>query len=69
LKDALYATADHRKTTDQIADLDKILNAISERQELQGMWQKYQRQFEYAANITWDQVMGHLADLCAEVRA
>lgn len=56
-EDALKATANHRGTTDQIADVPSILHNIEESPELKTMWDKYRKQFSYARNITYEQIM------------
>ena len=61
--DALSATATHRGTTEQIADIPGILHNIEESPELRSMWEKYRKQFAYAADIEYDQIMGVLKTL------
>ncbi|HEX2926089.1 MAG TPA: nucleotidyl transferase AbiEii/AbiGii toxin family protein [Ruminiclostridium sp.] len=63
LKEAIAATAEHRGTTEQIADKSDIIRLISTNSDLLVMWQKYQRQFLYAADITYEQVVGALEKL------
>ena len=46
--DALKATANHRGTAQQIADVPGILHNIEESPELKTMWDKYSKQFSYA---------------------
>ena len=58
--DALKATADHRGTTQQIADVPAILLNIEESPELKTMWEKYRKQFAYAADIESGQIMAVL---------
>ena len=48
--DALYATAEHRGTTQQIADVPTILQNVEESAALQLMWDKYRKQFAYASS-------------------
>ena len=55
--DALSATAKHRGTTEQIADVPSILYNIEESPELKTMWDKYRKQFSYAKDITYEQIM------------
>ena len=55
-EDALKATANHRGTTNQIADVPSILHNIEESPELKTMWDKYRKQFSYAKNITYDSI-------------
>lgn len=62
-EDALKATANHRGTTDQIADVPSILHNIEESPELKTMWDKYRKQFFYAKNITYEQIMDSIKAL------
>jgi hypothetical protein len=60
---ALSATANHRGTADQIADVPSILRNIEESPELRAMWDKYRKQFAYAQNIAYEQIMAVLKTL------
>lgn len=62
-EDALKATANHRGTTNQIADVPSILHNIEESPELKTMWNKYRKQFSYAKNITYEQIMDSIKAL------
>lgn len=62
-KEALKATAEHRGTTKQIADVEGILQNISESQELQAMWEKYQGQFGYAKGIPYEKIVSSITDI------
>ncbi len=55
--DALKATAAHRGTTTQIADIDEILKNIAESSELRTMWAKYAKQFAYANDIQYSAII------------
>ena len=55
--EALSATANHRGTTEQIADVSGIIQNIGESPELQVMWDKYRKQFAYAKDIEFEQVL------------
>ena len=61
--DALNATAAHRGTTQQIEDVPAILRNIEESPELKSMWDKYRKQFAYASDIEYDQIMTALKTL------
>ena len=61
--DALQATAAHRGTAQQIADVPAILQNIEESLKLKTMWDKYRKQFAYAADIEYDQIMTVLKTL------
>lgn len=60
---ALNATANHRGTTQRIADVPRILQNIEESPELRTMWDKYRKQFAYAADIKYEQIMTVLKTL------
>lgn len=59
----LKATANHRRTTQQIADVPAILRNIEESPELKAIWEKYRKQFAYAAGIEYSQIMAVLRAL------
>lgn len=61
--EALRATARHRGTTEQITDVPGILHSIRQSPELRAMWNKYQKQFGYAQNITYEQILDVVQDL------
>lgn len=61
--EALRATARHRGTTEQITDVPGILCSIRQSPELRAMWDKYQKQFGYAQNITYEQILDVVQDL------
>lgn len=55
--EALQATANHRGTTQQITDISSILHNIEESPELRTMWNKYRKQFAYASDIEYEQII------------
>ena len=55
--EALKATAAHRGTTEQIADIPTIMKNIEESPDLRTMWDKYRKQFAYAEGIMYEQIM------------
>lgn len=62
-EEAMQATAKHRGTADQIKDRIGILQNIEESTDLQKMWEKYRKQFAYAKEISYEQIMVVLKDL------
>lgn len=62
-RDALKATATHRGTKQQIADAVSIIHSIENSPELKTIWDKYRRQFAYAADIEYDQILSALKAL------
>lgn len=67
LKEAVSATAAHRGTVEQIADIPALLKMISDSIELRRMWDKYCREFDYAGDITYEQVLQALNDVCMKI--
>ena len=61
--EALNATAVHRGTTEQIADITGIRHNIETSTELRMMWDKYRKQFAYAEKIEYEQSMAVLKTL------
>ena len=60
LLSALSATAEHRGTSDQIKETDMILSDLEESRELQTMWDKYRKQFAYAKEIGYADIIKEL---------
>ena len=56
-KKALSATAVHRGTSEQISDVGAIILNLSESKELKDMWEKYRKQFVYAVEISYEDVL------------
>ena len=61
--EALKATAKHRGTTNQIADILGILKNLEESSELKLRWDKYRNQFTYASDISYEQILEVLSKL------
>ena len=62
-ENALQATANHRDTARQIEGVPGILRNIEESPELKTMWERYRKQFAYAADIEYEQIMNVLKTL------
>lgn len=65
--DALAATASHRGTESQIADIETIIDNLIRSTDLRQMWEKYRNQFAYASDIEYDAVIEVLKNLLAKV--
>lgn len=62
-REALSATALHRGTSEQIKDTDGIIKNISKSKELRDMWDKYRKQFAYATDIKFDDIISEISKL------
>lgn len=61
---AMQATAAHRGTAEQIADVVGIIQDISESAALRVMWDKYRKQFGYAKDISFELILEVLHNIC-----
>lgn len=64
---ALVATASYRGTSKQISDIRGILQTIEESSALRSMWDKYSKQFAYAQNISYEQIVNTLKHLTSHL--
>ena len=62
-EEALSATSKHRGSVESIADRARIIERISESNDLQNMWKKYQQRFTYADGIEYADIMKALREL------
>ncbi|GHT95904.1 abortive infection protein [Spirochaetia bacterium] len=62
-KAAFEATQKHRNTTEQIKDIPSILNTIENSEELRGYWKKYQREYPYAGEVSYEEIIKVLRNL------
>ena len=62
-EEALAATAQHRGSTESIADRSGIIAVLSSSDALRAMWEKYRQRFAYAKEITYDAVIDMLKEL------
>ena len=64
LKQAVSATAEHRGTTEQISNIDELLEIISNSTDLRQMWEKYRKEFNYASDISYEEAINALRNVC-----
>ena len=62
-EEALAATAEHRGSTDNIADRVEIIETIAENNTLRNMWKKYQKRFSYASEVGYEGIIKVLKEL------
>jgi len=67
LKEAFAATTAHRGTAEQIVNITALLKMIEDSSELRQMWEKYRKEFDYAEDIIYEQVVEALKNVCTEV--
>jgi len=61
--EALTATAQHRKTKEQITNTDAIIKTIGESSVLKLMWERYRKEFNYAADIAFEDTVQEITDI------
>ena len=68
LKAAFYNTSDKRGSAAVVADMGLILDEVERSPEMIALWESYQRKFEYAAEISWSDLMQAVKTLCAGLK-
>ena len=68
LKSAFANTSENRGSVAVVANMDIILNEIENSPEMMALWAGYQRKFEYAVDISWDDVIRAVRKLSDEVK-
>lgn len=65
-REALRATVVHRGSVDAVSDIKGVMQQISASDSLKNMWLKYQKKFEYAQNISYEEIMEALRRILAD---
>jgi predicted nucleotidyltransferase component of viral defense system len=68
LRAAFANTSENRGSLDVVSNIDLILDEIESSRNLVDLWGKYQRKFDYAADIGWNDVMRAVRKLSAIVK-
>lgn len=66
LRDALAATAAKRGTLEQMKDAAAVFDEVEESPVMAKLWQSYQKNYSYAADLSWHTVMDSVRVLYAE---
>jgi predicted nucleotidyltransferase component of viral defense system len=64
LKNAFANTVEKRSSSVVVQSMDLILDEVENSPEMMALWSGYQRKFEYAADITWNEIMRAVRGLC-----
>lgn len=67
-REALTATARHRGSLEKISNTEEVLESISKSEDLKRLWNNYQKQFIYASDIDYDNIMKVLHKLLDNVQ-
>ena len=62
-KAALKKTAEKRGTVDQMGDIQNVLQMIAHSPIMTDQWERYQKKYAYAAEISWEMAMDALNKL------
>lgn len=65
LRDALTATATKRGTLEQMKDAAAVFDEVEENPVMAKLWQSYQKNYSYAADLSWHTVMDSIRALYA----
>jgi predicted nucleotidyltransferase component of viral defense system len=67
LRNALERTSEKRGSSDVMNRYDSILSDVLASERLQGFWKKYRGEFHYAADISFEAVIGATKEIMAMV--
>ena len=65
LRDALAATATKRGTLEQMKDAASVFDEVEESSVMEKLWMSYQKNYSYAADLSWHTVMDSVRALYA----
>ncbi|MCL2285598.1 MAG: nucleotidyl transferase AbiEii/AbiGii toxin family protein [Firmicutes bacterium] len=68
LKAAFASTSENRGSSAVTADMELILNEVESSPAMMLLWANYQRKYDYASGIGWDDVMLAVRKLCDDVK-
>ena len=68
LKAAFANTSEKRGSSAIMSGMDIILDEVENSSEMITLWKNYQRKFEYASDIGWDEVMQAVRKLCGVIK-
>jgi len=60
---ALEKITAKRKTTDQIAETGIIIGQVATNQVMSDLWSRYQKNYNYASDVTWEMALNALRNL------
>ena len=66
---ALQKTEENRGTAEQMADATGAIQMIAESPIIRSLWQRYQKNYSYANDVSWDMVIGALRGLAENAKA
>lgn len=67
LKEACFNTFEHRNTNFDIKDILKVLRSLKDEKDLKARWKSYQKRFDYAAEISFDDVINTVIGLIENI--
>jgi predicted nucleotidyltransferase component of viral defense system len=68
LKTAFSNTSEKRGSAAIMSGMDIILDEVESSLEMTALWKNYQRKFEYASDIGWEDVIRSLRKLCGDIQ-
>ncbi len=67
LKSAFEATCKNRESWHLIKDTNMIISEIRDSEEMKKLWKSYQKKYNYANDIAWDEIVDAVQKLMSEV--
>ena len=60
LSKAIKTTSEARKSNNLFVNLDLAIEKIKNDKTIKSLWEKYQNEYSYASNISWDEVISSI---------
>ncbi|MDD4096800.1 MAG: nucleotidyl transferase AbiEii/AbiGii toxin family protein [Oscillospiraceae bacterium] len=67
-REAFFNTSEKRGTSAVIGDMDLVLDELENSPDMQKLWENYQHKFDYAAEISWSDVLKTIKQLCGVLK-
>ena len=69
LRQSLEQTAEYRNSQDALKNWQNIIDELRANQQLHHLWKRYQANFEYAKNISFEDTCNAVRDILQELQA
>jgi predicted nucleotidyltransferase component of viral defense system len=66
-RSALQKTVEKRDTSEQMGDMADVLQTVADSPIMIDLWQRYQKKYSYAADVTWEMAVGAVKGLMDNV--
>jgi predicted nucleotidyltransferase component of viral defense system len=66
-RSALEKTVEKRGTSEQMNDIADVIHTVTDSPIMIDLWQRYQKKYSYAADVTWEMAIGAVKSLMGKI--